>query len=73
MAASMALPPALSTSTAIWVASGWLVAAMPFLASTAERVAKEQPVTRSWTGAGLGAGATNAASRAAVSMGGAFF
>ena len=32
MAASTALPPARSTSSAIWVASGWLVAAMPFFA-----------------------------------------
>ena len=40
MAASTALPPFLRISTAIWVARGWLVAAMPWGAMTSERVVK---------------------------------
>jgi len=47
MAASIALPPWRMMSTAICVASGWLVAAMACGARTAERVAKGSPVTRS--------------------------
>jgi hypothetical protein len=43
IAASTAVPPAFSTSSAICVASGWLVAAMPFRPSTAERVAFGAP------------------------------
>jgi hypothetical protein len=36
MAASIALPPRCSVSSAIWVASGWLVAAMPWRAITSD-------------------------------------
>ncbi len=38
MAASTAVPPALSTSSASWEASGWAVAAMPWLPYTALRL-----------------------------------
>ena len=38
IAASAALPPALSTSSPACDASGWLVATMPFLAITTERL-----------------------------------
>ena len=38
MAASTALPPAFSTSSATWVASGWLVAAAPCAAITGDRL-----------------------------------
>ena len=48
IAASIALPPFLRISRATWVARGWLVAAIPFLAITSERVAKSRPVIRSW-------------------------
>src|SRR4051794_32460021 len=47
MAASMALPPALRISMAACVASGWLVAAIPFLPTTVERVVKERLPGRS--------------------------
>ena len=50
IAASMALPPALSTSRAIWVVRGWLVAAMPLLAITSDRDANGRPVLRSYPG-----------------------
>jgi hypothetical protein len=43
MAASMAEPPCRRIATAVCVASGWLVAAIPFLAATTERVAKYCP------------------------------
>ena len=45
-AASIAFPPALRISNATCVASGWLVAAIPFRAMTSERVAKGKPVRR---------------------------
>ena len=48
MAASTALPPARSTSSPACVASGWLVATMPFFASTSERVTNGGPTGRSW-------------------------
>src|SRR5690625_6680297 len=51
MAASTALPPAFRISRATWVARGWLVAAIPFLAITSERVAKRWPESRSWAAA----------------------
>ena len=44
MAASTALPPCFRTSTAIIVASGCAVAAMPCRASTGARVAKPGPL-----------------------------
>jgi hypothetical protein len=47
IAASIALPPLRMMSSAIWVASGWLVAAIACGAMTSERVAKVAPVTRS--------------------------
>ena len=37
MAASIALPPALRTSSPTWAASGWLVATMPCGAMTTDR------------------------------------
>ena len=40
IAASTALPPRRSVATPISVASGWLVATMPWRAMTTERVAK---------------------------------
>ena len=43
----MALPPRRTMSSATWVASGWLVAAIAVGAITSERVAKFRPVTRS--------------------------
>ena len=43
IAASMALPPSFRTSIAVCVANGWLVAAIPFVAITSERVAKSFP------------------------------
>ena len=50
MAASTALPPALRTSSAICVASGWLVAAIPLRAITSERDANGRPELRSYPG-----------------------
>ena len=47
IAASVALPPCFRIDTATCVATGWLVAAMPFLPKTSERVAKKFPVGRS--------------------------
>ena len=47
MAASIALPPSWRTRIAVAVASGWLVAAMPCLAMTAERVLWIGPEGRS--------------------------
>jgi hypothetical protein len=47
IAASAALPPFLRISRATWVASGWLVAAIPCCAMTSERVANMRPVIRS--------------------------
>src|SRR5688572_29290870 len=47
IAASTAEPPCWRTSSAICVASGWLVAAMPCVARTSERVANGSPVMRS--------------------------
>ena len=44
MAASMALPPCFKMSNATWVASGWLVATIPFCAITSDRLAKGFPV-----------------------------
>jgi len=44
IAASIALPPFFSISRATWVASGWLVAAIPFFAITSDLVAKSRPV-----------------------------
>ena len=43
IAASTALPPAFKMSSATCVASGWLVAAIPFCAMTAERLAPAAP------------------------------
>ena len=48
MAASTAVPPRFSTSSAICVASGWAVAAMPFGATTAEREAIGWPLSGRW-------------------------
>ena len=47
MAASTALPPFFKMSMATWVASGWLVATMPCLAITSERVANDLLLMRS--------------------------
>ena len=47
IAASTALPPALRISIAACVASGWLVAAMPFLPTAGERVTNVRPAGRS--------------------------
>src|SRR6478735_8276647 len=47
MAASTALPPCCSTRKPAADASGWLVATMPFLASTTERVARGLAAGRS--------------------------
>ncbi len=47
MAASTALPPALSMSSPTCVASGWLVATMPCVPMTSEREANGLPVGRS--------------------------
>jgi len=47
IAASTAEPPRLSTSMPTWAASGWLVATMPWVPTTSERVANIRPVTRS--------------------------
>ena len=47
IAASTALPPCCSTSRATCVAIGCDVAAIPFCANTAERLANCSPVTRS--------------------------
>jgi hypothetical protein len=41
IAASTALPPARSVSSAAKVASGWLVAAMPLLPTAGDRVTNE--------------------------------
>src|SRR6185503_9582914 len=49
-AASIALPPDCSTRSPAAVASGWLVAMAPFLASTAERVPRVLPAGRSPAG-----------------------
>src|SRR6187399_1348816 len=46
IAASTAVPPRLSTSSATWLASGWLVAAMPCVAMTSERVGTSDPLGR---------------------------
>src|SRR5215510_13116742 len=46
MAASTAVPPRLSTSSATWLTSGWLVAAMPCVAITSERVGTSEPLGR---------------------------
>src|SRR5688572_24532034 len=46
MAASTAVPPRLRTSTATWLTSGWLVAAMPCVAMTSERVGTREPLGR---------------------------
>src|SRR5688572_28115617 len=46
MAASTAVPPRLRTSSATWLTSGWLVAAMPCVAMTSERVATSEPLGR---------------------------
>src|SRR5688572_23366128 len=46
MAASTAVPPRLSTSRATWLTSGWLVAAMPCMAMTSERVGTSEPLGR---------------------------
>ena len=43
IAASTALPPSCKTSSAVCVASGWLVATMPFCAITADRLAPGSP------------------------------
>ena len=48
MAASTALPPCCKTRMAVAVASGWLVAAMPCRAITADRVLCSGPDGRSW-------------------------
>src|SRR6185437_13869238 len=45
MAASIALPPAFRMSRPVWAASGWLVATMPYLPVTTERL---------WCGLGPG-------------------
>src|SRR5690348_9246883 len=55
MAASTAVPPRLSTSSATWLTSGWLVAAMPCVAMTSERVGIREPL-----GLGPGSAADNA-------------
>ena len=47
IAASTAVPPAFNISRATWVASGWLVAAIPYGAITSDRDAWGNPVTRS--------------------------
>src|SRR5262245_4019641 len=46
MAASTAVPPRLRTSSATWLTSGWLVAAMPCVAMTSERVGTRDPLGR---------------------------
>ena len=46
MAASTAVPPRLRMSSATWLASGWLVAAMPCVAMTSERVGTSDPLGR---------------------------
>src|SRR5687767_9185654 len=46
MAASTAVPPRFSTSSATWLTSGWLVAAMPCVAMTSDRVATSEPLGR---------------------------
>src|SRR5262245_43026016 len=46
IAASTAVPPRLSTSSATWLTSGWLVAAMPCVAMTSERVGTSEPLGR---------------------------
>ena len=66
MAASTAEPPRFSTSTATWVASGWLVAAIPWRARTSERVANGRPVIRSPMGLGAGEGAARWAAQRRV-------
>src|SRR5262245_59555268 len=46
MAASTAVPPRLRISSATWLTSGWLVAAMPCVAMTSERVGTRDPLGR---------------------------
>src|SRR6186713_489197 len=46
IAASTAVPPRLRTSSATWLTSGWLVAAMPCVAMTSERVGTSEPLGR---------------------------
>src|SRR5262245_5838964 len=46
MAASTAVPPRLRMSSATWLVSGWLVAAMPCVAMTSDRVGTSEPLGR---------------------------
>ena len=48
IAASIALPPALRIEIAVYVASGWLVAAIPLVAITSDRLANSRPVILSY-------------------------
>src|SRR5689334_4088472 len=46
IAASTAVPPRLRISSATWLSRGWLVAAMPCVAMSSERVGTRDPLGR---------------------------